>query len=356
MSAFYGTTMGANDPEWSGGLLGVSSQIWAASPRNFIMSDTFEWLPTESAPEAYPIFLVKGDLVFPDGKNLYIPDRRPMYNGWGKTGSAHLVGQKRKPLPSRLDLTWFSYTEDRFYVGHFDLPTERLTTLFRSGAASPDGGARLPFDRIIVGMAPGGDVAVWVGAGRIVRQIALYRAQPADLPWTLVLNNPSISRAEYIDMSLKDALPPDVLKQVTGKAVPAGRWAIFSQRYAWTTRLAGGLSGKELWIRGLNGEVEWLDLTGGRKDADPAPPTRGAPLGLTLFWTTKGGQRLSAEITFDEDESLAAFSKLAGAATPEPLVLELEPSDQATTVEVFLQRGRFAYRFEKNSVKIYRAD
>jgi len=320
------------------------------------MSETFEWLPTECAPNHYPMFLVKGDLLFPNGNSLYIPDKRTLYNGWGKIGSAHLIGDERKPLPSCLELTWFSFTEDLFYAGRFELPIDRLAALFRAGTASPDGGARLQFDRIIVGMAPGGDVVVWAGARRIVREIAVYRAQPAELPWSMVLDNPSVSRADFISMNMKDALAPDILKDVISKPVPKGRWAIFAHRFAWTPQLPASCTGLDLWIRGLNGEVEWLDLTGERKDVDPPPASRSVPSSLTLSWKSKNGTKLRADITLDEDESMAAFGKLSEVLMQPPLVLLLEPSDQATAVDVFLQRGRFVYRFDKKSVKIYRTD
>lgn len=316
---------------------------------------TFEWLPTECAPAAYPMSIVKGNLVFANGQSLYIPDDRLLYNGWGAEGSTHIVGEKLKPLPVRLDLSWFSYTEDRFYGGRFEMPTAKLMELFRAGTASPEGGERWPYDRIIVGMAPGGDLSVWAGARRIVKEVAVFRAPPVNLPWSVVLDHPTITRAEHIADSLKESLPPATLKRVKSGPVPVGRWALFAKRYPWSPQLRAGLAGRDLWIKGLNGEVEWLDLSGTRKDSDPPPLTRGAPRELSLYWRTAGGANLNAEITLDEDESLAAFAKLAGMASPETITLLLEPGETATTVDVFLRRGKILYRFERSEVKIYRA-
>ena len=315
--------------------------------------NTFEWLPTESAPTDYLMFIVKGDLFFADGTSLYIPDRRQVHNGWGLRGSTHDVGDTLKPLPTRLQLAWFSFVEDRFYGGRFDLPTNRLQELFSKGTASPDGNQRLPYDRIIIGMAPGGDVSVWVGARRIVKEVATFRAQPAELPWTSVLDNPTVTRAEYIALSLQDALSPEVLKRVQSTPVPVGRWAQFAHRFPWVPRLQPGVVGHDLWIKGLNAEVEWLDLTGTRKDVDAPPPDRGAPRELSLYWRTARGLNLSADITFDENESMAAFAKLASVRSTDPMTLLLEPADTATTVDVLLQRGKIVYRFEHLTVKIY---
>ena len=338
-----------------GMLFCLAAPAQAAMTWDFSTMNTFEWLPTECAPNTYPMFIVRGDLILPNQKSLSIPDKRPLYNGWGTQGSMHIVGDKLKPLPTQMALTWFSYTEDRFYAGKFELPVNKLLELFRAGTASPEGVERLPFDRIIVGMAPGGDISVWAGARRIVKEIATFRAQPADLPWSSVLNHPTITRAEYIAMQLKRALSPEELKRVQSIPVPAGRWALFATRFPWIPRLGTGATGRDLWIKGLNGEVEWLDLTGTRKDADPPPMTRSAPRELSLDWRTAGGQNLTADITLDADESMAAFAKLASVAGSEPLSLLLEPSDMATTVDVSLQRGKIAYRFERSTVKVYKA-
>ena len=72
-----------------------------------------------------------------------------------------------KALPARLELTWYSLTEDRFYAGRFELPVARLAAFFDRGAAAPTGTGRWAFDRIIFGMAPGGDVSVWASAMRL---------------------------------------------------------------------------------------------------------------------------------------------------------------------------------------------
>jgi hypothetical protein len=253
-----------------------------------------------------------------------------------------------------LELSWFSCTEDRFYAGKFGLPMNKILELFRAGTASPEAKERLPFDRIIVGMAPGGDVSVWVGARRIVKEIATFRAQSVDLPWSTVLDNQNITRPQYIELALREALSPEALKRVRAAPVPLGRWSLFAKRFPWTPRVRPGSTGRDLWIHGLNGEVEWVDLSGKRKDVDPPPSARGAPKELSLYWQDSAGSNLSADITFDEDESMAAFNKLSGGESSEALTLELAPADVATKVDVFLLRGKEHFRFERTQVKIYK--
>ncbi|MCP3873094.1 MAG: DUF2931 family protein, partial [Desulfobacteraceae bacterium] len=86
----------------------------------------FEWLPTECAPKNYPMKIVRGDFIFKNKNSIYIPDGRFIMDGWGEVGSIDIVGEDFKPLPVRLRILWFSYTEDKFYAGDFDLPYEKI--------------------------------------------------------------------------------------------------------------------------------------------------------------------------------------------------------------------------------------
>ena len=316
---------------------------------------TFDWLPTECAPKDYPARIVRGTLLFGDGGSVPIPGDQLINNGWGAVGSTHIVGPSLKPVPVQLELRWFSYLEDRFYAGRFELPSARMLELFGAGAASPRPGPRLKYDTVIVGVAPGGDVSVWMGAQRIVTEVATYRAAVAELSWTAVLDNPGIPRAKYIADALKEALPAEVLKRVTGTPVPAGRWgAVYARRLPWTPRLRGTLAATDLWVRCFNGEHEWLDLSGTRKDVDSPPLTRGVPRELTLTWRHGSGADLRSVVTLDEREVFAAFAKLAMADPGAPMTLLLEPAPDATRVELFLQQRELLYRFENASTRSFR--
>ena len=318
-------------------------------------ADKFEWLPTESAPSTYPMYIIKGDLIFENGKSIYIPDQRIINNGWGKETSTHIVGETFKPLPVQLKISWFSFTEDRFYEGKFDLPKDKLLSLFQSGVANAYfKNERWPFDRIVVGLAPGGDVAVWAGAGPILKEIRLFHAKPVDLPWSLVLDNPNYSRQQHISESLEEVLSPEDLKKVKSTPVPIGKWAEFSRRFSWTPKIQGQVVAQDLWIYGLNGEREWLDLSGTRKDVDPYPGDRATPEKLSLYWQTASGQNLTADITLDEAETMGAFRKVGALKNSEPMILTLEPSAAATTVDVKLQRGKLIHSFKNATVKIFK--
>lgn len=124
--------------------------------------DKFEWQATESGPRNYPMEIVKGDLFYHDGSgSLYVPNRATLDHGWGTMRSSHIVGPDYKPLSNRLEITFFSYTENQFYVGKFDLPYKKILAMFKEGYDAPSRG-RITYRQIIVGVAPGGTVSVWL--------------------------------------------------------------------------------------------------------------------------------------------------------------------------------------------------
>src|SRR5690625_6073884 len=73
--------------------------------------------------------------------------------------SSHIVGPDLKPLPDRLDIKFFSYTENQFYHGKFELPYDDIRRLFKEWDRLND---RPAYNRIMTGVAPGGAVAVWL--------------------------------------------------------------------------------------------------------------------------------------------------------------------------------------------------
>ena len=90
----------------------------------------FDWQATDSAPRNYPMEILAGNLGYPEGGSLYVPDKSTIAHGWGEEGSSHVVGPELKPLPNTLGISFFSYTENQFYGGRFDLPYDKIVRKF----------------------------------------------------------------------------------------------------------------------------------------------------------------------------------------------------------------------------------
>src|SRR5690625_7626696 len=106
-----------------------------------------------------------------DGAGLYVPSGGLLDKGWGEMISTHIVGPDLKPLPDQLEIKFFSFLEDQFYEGVFDLPYETILSLFKE--QSINGGRE--YHRIMIGFAPGGYVAVWLQGQTNMRAVFLGR-------------------------------------------------------------------------------------------------------------------------------------------------------------------------------------
>ena len=106
--------------------------------------------------------IIKGTFIYKDEskKGLYIPSGGTLVDGWANPVSSHVTGDKYKPLPDRLEITFYSFSEKQFYKGNFKLPYDKILSLFKKGVELS--GENKPLGRIMVGIAPGGVVAVWV--------------------------------------------------------------------------------------------------------------------------------------------------------------------------------------------------
>ncbi|WP_437296947.1 DUF2931 family protein [Sorangium sp. So ce426] len=307
----------------------------------------FEWLPTESAPERAPVHLVRGDLYFADGGSIYIPDGRDVANGWGEWGSTHIVGAAVKPVPVRLDLTWFSYLEDRFFGGSFMLPTATMTTLFRAGVADPQTEEFRGFERIVVGMAPEGLVAVWMSTGSEAIEVASFIAPEVDLPWERVLDNPASSRPAFIRQVLAAKLNARGLARLGREGTPRGLYQSYRRQYNWRPTVTGEGMPTGLWIRSFNGERAFIGCAG------PAIPRerRPVPAAINLGWMAPDGGARFARLTFDETEIFAAFAKLSRGDAARVLALELETA--RTTVAISLRDEKYVLPLEKVLVELF---
>src|SRR5690625_7133690 len=97
--------------------------------------------------------VINGTLLYRGESHvLYIPSGGTIGRGWGEMVSSHIVGPDLKPLPDRLDIKFFSYTENQFYHGVFELPYERILSLFSEGSLNKEDPT---YYRIMVGVAPG---------------------------------------------------------------------------------------------------------------------------------------------------------------------------------------------------------
>lgn len=279
---------------------------------------TFEWMPTNSGPKGCPMQMIDGDFLFPRGGATYIPEAL-VHRGWGREGSLHVVGDARKPAPDSLGILFFSLLDDQLYQGAFALPRDSIARLLRDGYASVERpGRRGAYEMLVVGVTPGGGVAVWANGQERQTERFFGRARPVNPDWHAVMRAPrTVDRAAFVRESLTDAAELDPTVRAMEALRPgADRWAGFRTRYRWRPAFEGLGTPRTLErVEFANGERETIALP---FDAEVVRAGRPAP-SLVPFVDPRTNTYHRVRLD-DDDEAAAAFRQLAAASAPVELV------------------------------------
>ena len=141
----------------------------------------YEWGIAVNTPIGYPIrfyaAMVGGTPIV---RELYTKKEEP---DWGNAFGYESTSMDK--LPKSVDMVWLSYKEDCFYRLKTAIDYEKVEKLFREGFNQrvPNGEVRhKTYDTIVVGIAPGGVVVLWVGYGYFpLTEIGRYQAEKIDL-------------------------------------------------------------------------------------------------------------------------------------------------------------------------------
>lgn len=288
----------------------------------------FDWVASESAPKNFPMEIVQGHFYAEDDSSLYIPNGSYINNGWGEVGSSHIVGDDTKTLPNRLDITFFSYVENQFYRGSFDLPYADILLAFKTRIHNHQSNTSSDFRYIIAGVAPGGAVSVWLSGPGKKLEVFFGYAEKIDLPWRALLDNDAVSRDAYVNDVLKYAIKQTGIDRLKLEGIPFGIWEAYRQSYFWRLNIRSQNppnNAINVWF--FNGEKLSMDYSGNVSEAGIDYPV---PKKISITWPKKPGETYSAMYTFDEQEVLRVFQlQQKGMSSGEPL--------PPVNVELYLQ-------------------
>jgi hypothetical protein len=286
------------------------------------MEEKFEWLPTESAPLLYPMNIYKGNLYFEDGGSVYIPCSISAHNGWGNDGSTHTQGEDLKPVPVKLEITWASFAENKFYTGSWTLPKEKMLKLFQEGVVNYDTRKRETYKQILVGCAPGGIVVVWMyGAGNQV-EIGRYQARETRVAMSdYVPSNPTATQKDFF--KLMDELSPELEEMRNKKrGIEYGLWDSYRKKYNWRTRIE---------IPNHTFDDAVLDMFNGeREDIFDEPlkknefKERAVPKLLDFIVADSKGKRTIWEFKYLDEEEIMGLFRQADPNKPIEIILRMK--------------------------------
>ncbi|VAW87346.1 hypothetical protein MNBD_GAMMA18-281 [hydrothermal vent metagenome] len=280
----------------------------------------FEWKATESGPRYYPMEIISGNLEYHDGSGAtYVPNGSLLNHGWGKGVSSHVIGDgiNINPLPNRLTISFFSYTDNQFYRGDFELPYEKILGLFQAGFYSPNQEGEISYRKIVVGVAPGGVVAVWLWGIEKNTEVFFGQAEKVDIPWSRFLNETHISREEFVQKVIKGSLEtPERIEALRKNGVPVGLWERYRTRYPWQPFFTGMKLMKDAGIQEIhyfNGERDYFHFPLSKEIAESR---RAVPSFMRVYWDNPNGRNQAFLLNFDEAEIISAFQTLGKSGLP----------------------------------------
>ena len=311
---------------WLTGCWGYKAKQDKNNKANANAQPEYKWGVAVNTPIGYPIRFYAGRV---GGMSIideiYTTTEEP---DWGEAFSYE--NTSLETLPKDIDMVWLSYKEDCFYRLKTAIDYEKIEKLFREGYKErvPNGEVRhKTYDTIVVGIAPGGVVVLWVGRGyKKITEIGRYQAEKIDLK-----EPPGLDSHERLIFSKEDreevlnsdlTIPKAVREANKNKPIPFGLWDSYrNHQYQWFPiyEIPDGKIG-DVDYRYWNGEAGTTLYTDFASYMDKKDffyleePIQKRPLfkELVISYKAESGQKYLAEVSFDWEAVVAAYQKVFG--------------------------------------------
>lgn len=301
----------------------------------------YAWTPTESSPLLYPMNIYKGQLYLEDGSSVYIPCSGISHTGWGYSGSSHTQGDDLKAVPVKLEVTWASFLENKFYTGSWELPVDKIKKLFKEGTVNWRNNEKGTYSSVVVGLAPGGVAVVWMYGNDQQIEIGRYQAKETQVSMKdYVPGNPTITQKEYFDMS---ASAPEAYENMKKNGIPFGIWDTYRKKYNWRTGIEiSNHTLKNVTMEMYNGEMETLF---NETIAKNPFKERAVPRLLSFVFEDKNGKQTVFEVRyFNEEEIFSLFEKAEG---NQPIEILLQMNEDLSNRKLVLKQGDKEFPIQK---------
>ncbi|RZL12125.1 MAG: DUF2931 family protein [Hymenobacter sp.] len=274
------------------------------------------------------------------------PKRKPFCSavGWA-------VGEEKQPAPDSLEIRWFSYTENKFYEGHFLLPQARIHALLKQGYWQADQRKQGTYTSLALSVVPTGVVVVWL-VGR-QNQVLIGRYQARPIAYDYERFQPGADRAVAMQEA-QAAMSPAARRESAAGTISSKKWDNYLKTYPWKVAFSRPLTITDFGLNYLSAETT----------ADPPTPDMTAFAQLALLPSPKPvptsaqfyiagpyGRQRRLDLDFpDEHETMVAFQHLHAQHPQEPLTLYVEIDESLTKASLSLRAGGQLVALPKSKV------
>lgn len=188
------------------------------------MNDKYEWNVETTADEGYHMEILSGNFYDENGKAIagIQSDVRLQSGLLGDSGS--ITVEDYRAIPYQMNLQWFSYAEDKFYKGTFQLDSERIKKLFRN----------TDYQGFKVAPIPGGKVMLYAYAEGTTQLLEIHKGQEVQVTnfKEVMQYNVDETRSEYLVDFIK-SMPLQTQQEIANKSISLHIWDDISIKYPW---------------------------------------------------------------------------------------------------------------------------
>jgi hypothetical protein len=210
-------------------------------------------------------------------------------------------------IPEGFKITYFSYLENKFYTGKFELPHARIKQLFEEGVIDYETKKFETYIAIIVGMAPEGVLVVWMKTYDKQVEIGRYQASETDLDWEIFKPVGGFTRKEFIDRMI--ARRPVAVSNSEKNGLSHGLWDTYRIKYSWRPQFEfpEGSVVEGIDLKMYNGETDFI---WGDTLVKNAYEKRALTWRINLIWADENDKDFGTFIDFDEAELFEAYKTI----------------------------------------------
>ena len=256
-------------------------------------------------------------------------------------------------MPDSLELRWFSYTEDKFYEGHFLLPQQHIYDLLKQGYWEKTLKQHATYSGFTASVLPTGVVLVWLNGDN---NVFLGRYQAREVQHDFARFIPQADRTQVV-REAREPLPPEVKREIATGTLSPKKWDAYLKTYPWQLAFGQPLTLTDFGMDFRNGEVTNVPLTpdlAAFAQVVLAPSRKGVPESAMLYVAGAYGRKKLFKVEdFDEHETMAAFRTLAAAHPGEPLTLYVETNEQLSQATLSLRAGQQVIPLAKSPVQLF---
>ncbi|WP_157822511.1 DUF2931 family protein [Psychromonas sp. Urea-02u-13] len=296
----------------------------------------FTWEAQKNGPKGFPVKIINAILLFKgEDRGLPVPTG-PSDGKWGDGFANH--PEIEYQLPDRLSISFYSYFENQVYTDVFDLPYDKMVKLFQWGVENPF--KRLKFQlpqysRFVVGVAPGGTVAVWIAGPGEQHEVLFAQAEKGEtnLSSVFMVPFPSEEEAEAFRLKvLKGDVGEERYNKIQNEGLPYDTWARYRKPYQWVIESFDQVVLTDHFATLIDGTRSNIQFDYSKVNESAIPSYIDFYYGPKLY-----------DVLLDDYETIAAFEELQA-------IEGLKPEDRLIHIEMM---PRFP---KKNStVRLYNA-